>query len=179
MRFFINTTNENKQKEFKRLFDQCGHEVFFTDKDIDEIVADPMTVIMHKAAMVGQQIFVEDTSLDIKGHDFGIAIKHKIHELDTVIGSVAVCNVYMAFCHESQIFIFKGTVNGMICPKRGESGFGFDPYFVPDGQTKTLAEEKLDDYNARALCVRAVINGEVFAVEPMSKNFQSYILQKK
>ncbi|MBC7391485.1 MAG: RdgB/HAM1 family non-canonical purine NTP pyrophosphatase [Opitutaceae bacterium] len=39
---------------------------------------------------------------------------------------------------------FEGVLEGSILhDKRGESGFGYDPIFVPHGQTKTLAEMSL------------------------------------
>ncbi len=37
--------------------------------------------------------------------------------------------------------IFDGVLNGVIGPKPvGDLGFGYDPVFIPDGETKTLAE---------------------------------------
>lgn len=39
------------------------------------------------------------------------------------------------------IKVFDGTVKGSILEqKRGESGFGYDPVFVPDGHTRSFAE---------------------------------------
>jgi XTP/dITP diphosphohydrolase len=175
----INTSNINKQKEFKHLFGLYNHTIEFVNNDIDEIVADPITVVVHKAVMAGQNIFVEDTSLDVQGHDFGIAIKHKIKDLEMVIGCKALWNVYMAFCHGDQVFVFKGTISGTIGSKKGESGFGFDPYFIPDGCTKSLAEEKLDECNARAVCVAAIMNGDIFALEPIRADFYEFNFQKK
>lgn len=174
----INTSNINKQKEFKRLFAHYNHVIDFVNTEVDEIIADPITVIVHKAISVGDTIFVEDTSLDVVGHNFGIAIKHKVNELINAIGCRAVWNVYMAFCQQDTVFIFKGSVSGVICHKTGESGFGFDPYFIPDGCTKTLAQEKLNQYNARALCVDAIMNGNIFAVESAKADFTQYMLQK-
>ena len=37
--------------------------------------------------------------------------------------------------------LFEGIVNGQIIKtRRGTSGFGYDPIFVPDGYTQTFAE---------------------------------------
>ena len=37
--------------------------------------------------------------------------------------------------------IFEGTVDGrLVWPMRGELGFGFDPIFLPDGETETFGE---------------------------------------
>lgn len=54
-----------------------------------------------------------------------------------------------------------GTLSGRIAPKAsGEEGFGFDPVFVPDGETRTVAELG-DDWKAqhshRAEAARALL----------------------
>ncbi len=37
--------------------------------------------------------------------------------------------------------VFEGTVEGQVVwPMRGEQGFGFDPVFLPEGETETFAE---------------------------------------
>lgn len=42
---------------------------------------------------------------------------------------------------DNQEWIFEGTMKGTIGPKAvGQMGFGYDPVFVPDNETKTLAE---------------------------------------
>jgi XTP/dITP diphosphohydrolase len=41
---------------------------------------------------------------------------------------------------------FEATVNGtVVWPPRGNLGFGYDPLFLPDGQTKTFGEMSSDD----------------------------------
>lgn len=53
---------------------------------------------------------------------------------------------------------FRGAVEGRIIESpRGESGFGYDPLFVPDGWDKTFAEATADEKNAvshRGMAVR-------------------------
>ena len=42
---------------------------------------------------------------------------------------------------DNQEWIFEGKLNGVITSKAtGQMGFGYDPVFVPDNETKTLAE---------------------------------------
>ena len=59
---------------------------------------------------------------------------------------------------ESTPVLFEGIVDGSITmDKRGSSGFGYDPVFLPDGYTKTFAEMTLAEKNAlshRALAVK-------------------------
>lgn len=53
---------------------------------------------------------------------------------------------------------FEGIINGTIIPqRRGSSGFGYDPVFVPDGYTRTFAEITLvekNDLSHRAIAVK-------------------------
>jgi XTP/dITP diphosphohydrolase len=43
---------------------------------------------------------------------------------------------------------FEGTLNGTIfTEKRGAGGFGYDPIFLPDGYSKTLAEMSAEEKN--------------------------------
>jgi len=174
----LNTSNKDKQNEFAQFFSYYKHPVTFTNFEVDEITADPVMVVAHKASVIGTNILVEDTSLEVDGHDFGINIKHKIAELPKAIGSAAVWNVFMAFCDENTIFIFKGSVNGHIASKSGASGFGFDPFFIPLGSTKSLAEEKLDQKNARFLCVQAIMTKSIFSIHEKIDLYKNFSLQK-
>jgi XTP/dITP diphosphohydrolase len=57
---------------------------------------------------------------------------------------------------------FEGVVNGMIITeRRGNSGFGYDPVFIPEGYTKTYAEMSLNEKSAlshRAIAVKKLGN---------------------
>ncbi|MHA8065407.1 RdgB/HAM1 family non-canonical purine NTP pyrophosphatase [Aquirufa sp. ROCK2-A2] len=51
---------------------------------------------------------------------------------------------------------FEGIVDGeIIHAPRGQEGFGYDPIFVPQGQTKTFGEMKLNEKNLFAHRARA------------------------
>ena len=55
-------------------------------------------------------------------------------------------------------WLFEGIVKGSIISKRsGQGGFGYDPVFLPDGHSKTLAEMTMGEKNKishRAIAVR-------------------------
>jgi len=52
---------------------------------------------------------------------------------------------------------FEGIVTGQIIhEQRGKGGFGYDPIFLPDGYTKTLAEMNMDEKNAISHRARAM-----------------------
>lgn len=63
---------------------------------------------------------------------------------------------------KGKVHAFEGVVNGVITESpRGNGGFGYDPYFMPDGYSVTLAEMSMEEKNevsARALAVRKLAN---------------------
>ena len=48
--------------------------------------------------------------------------------------------------HE-EIYFFEGVIKGQIVKPRGESDFGWDPIFLPDGHEKTFAEMGREEKN--------------------------------
>ena len=49
---------------------------------------------------------------------------------------------------DKQEYFFEGIVEGHILEnRRGQDGFGYDPIFVPDGETRTFAEMTVDEKN--------------------------------
>jgi len=47
--------------------------------------------------------------------------------------------------------LFEGSINGIILTmKKGTSGFGYDPVFVPEGDTRTFAEMSLNEKNKKS-----------------------------
>lgn len=58
---------------------------------------------------------------------------------------------------------FEGIVNGRIgTVPRGTSGFGYDPVFIPDGQTRTFAEMSMEEKNALSHRAIAVVKLTAF-----------------
>jgi XTP/dITP diphosphohydrolase len=59
---------------------------------------------------------------------------------------------------EAQPVFFEGIIRGeIIAEKRGSSGFGYDPVFVPEGHSRTFAEMTLEEKNQlshRAIAVK-------------------------
>jgi XTP/dITP diphosphohydrolase len=46
---------------------------------------------------------------------------------------------------DGHIETFEGKVFGIIAEPRGERGFGYDPFFLPDGHTRTFGEMSSDE----------------------------------
>lgn len=163
--YTLNTSNPGKIAEFKHLFSKHKATLDLSKIDQDEIDSDPLTVITHKASQLEENILVEDTSLEVDGEDVGVNIRWLIDELPKYENKQATWTVYLANRRGNQVYIYKGEVKGTLVPKRSDKGFGFDPYFLPEGATKTLAEDKPDGVNARALAVQALIDQSPYAIQ--------------
>jgi XTP/dITP diphosphohydrolase len=63
---------------------------------------------------------------------------------------------------EEHPVIFEGIVNGSIATeKKGSSGFGYDPVFIPEGSSITFAEMNLSQKNSishRAIATQKLVN---------------------
>ena len=163
----LNTSSQGKLQEFKRLFSKYGVILESRRIDLDEIEADPLTVVVHKASQLGEEILVEDTSLDIEGAQVGIQVRWLLEDLSKHIGRKAQWRALLAYQKGGLIHVFEGKVNGAIVQPRGKHGFGFDPYFLPEGSASTLAEAKPDKVNARAKAVEALLQNQPLALLPL------------
>lgn len=158
----LNTANAGKREEYQALFAKHGLSLETTHVDLKEIDADPLTVAVHKASQLEENVLIEDTTLEIEGAHVGIHVRWLLDHLPTYAGRRANWTVFLAYKEGTHVHLYKGSISGTIVPPRGTKGFGFDPVFLPDGTDKTLAESKPDNVNARAQAVSALIKGNVW-----------------
>jgi len=159
----LNTSNRGKLEEFQKLFAHYGATLEATQVDLDEIQTDALQVVAHKASQLEENVLIDDTSLDIVGAEVGINVRWLLEHLPNFLNKKAYWHVFLAYRVGEQVFIYKGEVEGTIVAARGEGGFGFDPFFLPDGTQQTLAQSKPDQVNARALAVQALMDDQKFA----------------
>lgn len=81
------------------------------------------------------------------GKDFGVAMKKVAEEISACHGWTAEgprANFISVLCLAwpgGEVELFEGKVFGhLVWPARGGNGFGYDPMFVPDGDTRTFGE---------------------------------------
>lgn len=135
--------------------------------DLREIVEDK---VKRAYEHIGGPVIVEDVSagLDDLGNlpgpfykffreSLGDGILVKLASIATP--KITVCCT-AAYYDGEQLIVSEGILRGDIVERRGDNGFGFDPYIVPNGETRTIAEMTSDEKNKishRGLALRALV----------------------
>lgn len=113
----------------------------------------------------GWDCFADDTGLEVEalggapgvysaryaggeGHDSEANMKKLLAELDGKTNRKAQFRTAICLIEGGAEHLFEGIVKGEIIEKkRGCSGFGYDPVFVPEGYTETFAEMGSEEKN--------------------------------
>ena len=119
--------------------------------------------------------FADDTGLEVEalngapgvysaryaggeGHDAQANMLKLLHELDGKENRKAQFRTAISLILDGKEYFFEGVIKGeIIKEKRGDSGFGYDPIFKPEGYYQTFAELGNDIKNQishRALAVQ-------------------------
>ena len=119
--------------------------------------------------------FADDTGLEVKalngapgvysaryaggeGHDAQANMLKLLHELEGKENRKAQFRTAISLILDGKEYLFEGVIKGeIIKEKRGDSGFGYDPVFMPEGYDRTFAELGNDIKNQishRALAVQ-------------------------
>lgn len=88
-----------------------------------------------------------------------------LHEMENKKNRKARFRTVIALILNGKEYLFEGIVNGTIInEKRGESGFGYDPIFVPDTYSQTFAEMG-NDIKTRSATVPKLSKIDCFFIE--------------
>lgn len=91
------------------------------------------------------------------GKDFNIAMAEVNRRLGRSPDRSAafICALALAW-PDGHVETFEGRIDGhLIWPPRGEKGFGYDPFFIPEGDTRTYAEIEPEEKRATSHRARA------------------------
>ena len=172
----VATANRGKLAEFRRILPD--YEIVGKSLAIEEIQSlDPYKVARHKAIAAYRAndfnpILIEETSLACRGlngrpgtyiKDFSedAEMRRMIAE-DWLRGRdrTAIAKVLIAVFDGSEVHIREGNMTGRIAESlRGTNGFGWDDFFIPDGETRTCAEmsdAEKDRHNMRRKALDAL-----------------------
>ena len=102
--------------------------------------------------------FADDTGLEVEalngapgvysaryaegeGHDAQANMRKLLHELEGKENRKAQFRTAISLILDGKEYLFEGVIKGeIIKEKRGDSGFGYDPIFKPEGYEQTFAE---------------------------------------
>jgi XTP/dITP diphosphohydrolase len=181
-RLVLATHNAGKLREFTRVFGESfGEIVTAGDLGLPEPEETGTTFVENallkaKAAAAASQsaTLADDSGLCVTalGGDPGLFsarwagpdkdflhAMRRVHEAlgDAVDRSAYFIAVLALVLPDGRAEIFEGRIDGMIVwPPRGDKGHGYDPVFVPVGETRTFAEMEEDEKNALSHRGRAI-----------------------
>ena len=186
MELVFATHNLNKFKEVKALM-PAGWELLNLD-DIgcfDDIPETAKTIegnAILKAEYVkknyGYDCFADDTGLEVAAlngapgvhsaryagpeNDAKMNMRKLLAEMKDISNREARFRTTIAFIRGDSLELFNGICNGTIMSEpAGESGFGYDPIFLPDGYSETFAEMSMTqkgEISHRALAIKKLIS---------------------
>lgn len=156
------TGNEHKLREARQIL---GVDIVSEKLDLRELQAVDLEDVIEEKLKHGYEILkkpviVEDTGLFFNALEGfpGALIKMLVDRVDRE----SIVNILKGFEDKSatakcavgftkdgkDLKVFIGEFKGKIVGPRGESGFGWDPIFQPDGYDKTFAEMSTEEKNA-------------------------------
>ncbi len=168
-KIILATHNQGKIREFSRLFAPLGVEIIASStlnleepEETGSSFSDNALLKAHAACKAtGLPALADDSGLTVTalngapgiysarwaeqqdGQKDFIKAMTKLHDAlaDSPDRSAAFVAVLALVTPEGQEHLFEGRAEGeIIWPPRGDQGFGYDPVFVPHGDTKTFAE---------------------------------------
>jgi XTP/dITP diphosphohydrolase len=181
MKLIFATHNSNKAFEIQKLLPKDYQVLSLEDIDFHEEIPENESTIEANSAFKAQFIFnkfhlycfADDTGLEIEAlngrpgvHSARYAgedknsdanINRVIEELTDIENRKARFKTIITLIIGREQHIFEGIVNGRIIDeKRGINGFGYDPIFIPENETRTFAEMDLREKNKFSHRARAL-----------------------
>ena len=172
MKLVFASHNQNKVNEIKSLLPKTFDVLSLTDIGfLDEIAETGLTLDENsqiKAQTVfektGYFCFADDTGLEIEALNFepGVYsaryagdqksdsdnIEKVLAKLQGMTNRSARFRTVITLIINQNEYSFEGSVEGkIITEKRGEFGFGYDPIFIPENESRTFAEMSMDQKN--------------------------------
>jgi XTP/dITP diphosphohydrolase len=166
------THNSNKAFEIQKLLPEHFQIVTLNDIDFQEEIPENEPRIEGNSAFKAQFIFnkfnlncfADDTGLEIEAlngkpgvHSARYAGEEKnadlnmnlvLKELYQISNRKARFKTVITLIIHGEQHQFEGIVDGTIIEeKRGSNGFGYDPIFIPENETRTFAEMNLNEKN--------------------------------
>ena len=176
------TNNQHKLDEVKKITEGLTEIVSLSEincfDDIPETADTLEGNALQKARYVkekfGFDCFADDTGLEVEAldnapgvysaryagpdHNSESNMKLLLKNMEGITNRNARFRTVIALLMDGKEYLFDGIVEGVIIDeKRGDSGFGYDPVFVPNGYNETFAQLGSDIKNNISHRAKAVL----------------------
>lgn len=176
------TNNQHKLDEVKKITEGLTEIVSLSEincfDDIPETADTLEGNALQKARYVkekfGFDCFADDTGLEVEAldnapgvysaryagpdHNSESNMKLLLKNMEGITNRKARFRTVIALLMDGKEYLFNGIVKGVIIDeKRGDSGFGYDPVFVPNGYNETFAQLGSDIKNNISHRAKAVL----------------------
>jgi XTP/dITP diphosphohydrolase len=190
MEIIFASNNINKIREISNVlgssFTLLSLKDIHMDADIPEneitLEGNALQKARHIFMVTGMNVFADDTGLEVEAlngqpgvhsarfagenKDSDANIEKLLSLLENKSNRRARFRTVIALILNGREFLFEGSVAGTIIRKRrGKEGFGYDPVFVPEGNTMTFAEMNLNEKNKISHRAKAFESLRVFLSE--------------
>jgi XTP/dITP diphosphohydrolase len=167
------THNDGKVKEVKALLNSRYEVLSLHDICFNEAIPETSDTFEGNALLKAELIytrlkkncFADDSGLEAdaldgepgvysaryagEGADSEACMNKLLSRMEGVENRSARFRTVIALILDGKSFLFEGVVKGTISEeKRGASGFGYDPVFIPEGHKKTFAEMTPEEKNS-------------------------------
>jgi len=153
---FFASSNTHKFEEVKRILSKIGLEINFSKVILEEIQSNSLDEIAKRKAIdafsrIQKPLIIEDDGLFIDSLN-GFPGPYSSYVYDT-IGNKGLIRLLennqsrnakfvaiIAYCNGiDDVKLFESSISGKISLSIEDGGWGYDPIFIPDGETKTYA----------------------------------------
>ena len=145
------TLKGNALQKARFVYDRLGMDCFADDTglEVDALNGEPGVYSARYAELSGDRMPQEQIT--------DANIRKLLRQLEGVADRRARFRTVIVLIIGGEQYFFEGTVEGsIISAGRGDSGFGYDPVFLPRGYQETFAEMQLHEKNAISHRARAV-----------------------
>lgn len=176
------TNNAHKLEEIRAILGDKVEVLSLKDIQCDVDIPETADTLEGNAVLKAEYIyrhygldcFADDTGLEVEalngapgvysaryaggeGHDSEANMRKLLAELEGKTNRKAQFRTAICLIEGGVEHLFEGVVKGEIIEeKRGASGFGYDPVFMPEGYTETFAEMGSEEKNRISHRARAV-----------------------
>ena len=173
---FFASSNENKFQEAERILSNLGVQINFYKTILEEIQSNDLNDIAEKKAinaydLIQKPVIIEDDGLFINSLN-GFPGPYSSYAYDT-IGNKGIMSLLensqtrdanfvsiIAYCdNDYDVKLFESSIPGKISSVIEKGGWGYDPIFIPNGESKTYANvSDKDKFSHRSASLKKFSN---------------------